>query len=578
MPGSNSDRICILLPTTPPAGDGARHRNWRTRFSAPPVAGGRWHTAARSAVAAPRGPESCTNAANPPRSETITPSASSTCVCSSREERPMATPLVPLLSCQGGAHRTSHKAGRRRRPHTSPGRRRGSLLARHASAAWCGHHVPACSRSAGPRIHAQHVHVPRRVAHSSRVRVSDTLWRPLPQARREPPRPPRARAGHARGGVRTEREHGSGAAAGADSRRGAHFARVALARRTQCAPAAHTPTCRAPPRRPRRSPHLTRRAPHALDAKKTRQISGLSSKANPCPAWNGHGRIFCGPCSVAAVVWFFFLQFVRQNGLLWRRARSCEYRAGEGRVRWCGGGRRSRACACEKCAPLARAAQRAPLALYGARGSADPPPRACVRGSPCTRRGAPACSTEGTPCSVVVLMTRVVPAASPSPFSLSASGGACRGYPDWAVSPVLCCLLLNGIVFAVQRRMVAGAGGDAAIRAAGKKSKGIRSSAGTPCARACSGARAEPGVRVCGSRSLTAPLDAPGCHPRAGRASEFKTFQWQWLAVYLVVMLADWLQVALVCGRRPCSRAGCASPAAVKAVRPGRAGRWGGAD
>ena len=333
----------------------------------------------------------------------------------------------------------------------------------------------------------------------------------------------------------------------------------------------------APPPPPFSSPYAPC-TPRSRCQAKTRQISGLSSKANPCPAWNGHGRIFCGPCSVAAVVWFFFLQFVRQNGLLWRRARSCEYRAGEGRVRWCGGGRRSRACACEKCAPLARAAQRAPLALYGARGSADPPPRACVRGSPCTRRGAPACSTEGTPCSVVVLMTRVVPAASPSPFSLSASGGACRGYPDWAVSPVLCCLLLNGIVFAVQRRMVAGAGGDAAIRAAGKKSKGIRSSAGTPCARACSGARAEPGVRVCGSRSLTAPLDAPGCHPRAGRASEFKTFQWQWLAVYLVVMLADWLQVALVCGRRPCSRAGCASPAAVKAVRPGRAGRWGGAD
>jgi hypothetical protein len=41
-------------------------------------------------------------------------------------------------------------------------------------------------------------------------------------------------------------------------------------------------------------------------------------------------------------------------------------------------------------------------------------------------------------------------------------------------------------------------------------------------------------------------LMAPRVHgnqPRADRATEFRAFQSQWLAVYLVIMLADWLQV-----------------------------------
>ena len=52
------------------------------------------------------------------------------------------------------------------------------------------------------------------------------------------------------------------------------------------------------------------------------------------------------------------------------------------------------------------------------------------------------------------------------------------------MSPFLSCLMLNVVAFVVQRQMVAGAGGDAASRAMGKKkSKLARSSAGTPCAR-----------------------------------------------------------------------------------------------
>jgi hypothetical protein len=52
--------------------------------------------------------------------------------------------------------------------------------------------------------------------------------------------------------------------------------------------------------------------------------------------------------------------------------------------------------------------------------------------------------------------------------------------------------------------MVAGKGGDAATRAKGNKAKTEK--------------------------------------PTKEQAAEFTKFQWQWLSVYLVVMLADWLQ------------------------------------
>jgi len=79
-------------------------------------------------------------------------------------------------------------------------------------------------------------------------------------------------------------------------------------------------------------------------------------------------------------------------------------------------------------------------------------------------------------------------------------------WPEWAVNPFLGCLVLNAVVFAVQRRIVAGAGGEAASRAAGRASM---------------------------SNSAQQGQD---------RSAEFRIFQWQWLSVYLVIMLADWLQ------------------------------------
>jgi len=86
----------------------------------------------------------------------------------------------------------------------------------------------------------------------------------------------------------------------------------------------------------------------------------------------------------------------------------------------------------------------------------------------------------------------------------------CRDYlyrwPAWAVNPFLSCLVLNAVVFAVQRQMVEGTSGDAASRArtTGKKAKTTKDS--------------------------------------KDRSAEFKTFQTQWLAVYLVILFADWLQ------------------------------------
>ena len=65
--------------------------------------------------------------------------------------------------------------------------------------------------------------------------------------------------------------------------------------------------------------------------------------------------------------------------------------------------------------------------------------------------------------------------------------------------------MLNVVAFVVQRQMVAGAGGDAASRAMGKKkSKLARSSTGTPCARAarCACARSRSWLRVCMGTNL----------------------------------------------------------------------------
>ena len=73
------------------------------------------------------------------------------------------------------------------------------------------------------------------------------------------------------------------------------------------------------------------------------------------------------------------------------------------------------------------------------------------------------------------------------------------------MSPFLSCLMLNVVAFVVQRQMVAGAGGDAASRAMGKKKSMVaRSSAGTPCARAalCACARSRSWLHVCMGTNL----------------------------------------------------------------------------
>ena len=79
-------------------------------------------------------------------------------------------------------------------------------------------------------------------------------------------------------------------------------------------------------------------------------------------------------------------------------------------------------------------------------------------------------------------------------------------WPDWAVDPFLFCLALNALVFLVQHQL--------------------------------SRRRVAPAPDVAKSRKTAASRRPEG----ADRSAEFWLFQTQWLAVYLVIMLADWLQ------------------------------------
>lgn len=73
-------------------------------------------------------------------------------------------------------------------------------------------------------------------------------------------------------------------------------------------------------------------------------------------------------------------------------------------------------------------------------------------------------------------------------------------WPPWAVDPFLGCLLLNALVLFGRQQLVTGTA-QGAKKSSSTKDKGSQD-----------------------------------------RAAEFKAFQWQWLSVYLVIMLADWLQ------------------------------------